>query len=176
MRDLKLKKYWVFLVFMILFSCEDEFPEFNPTVEHVYDGYFLVWSKKDVIRNPSTGAITTNTTRDFDRQYIFRKDAILRSTNGGKNFDTLTDFHISLDSISYTYPDGGLRESFFVRDIFRMKNGDPRIEDKVNPRDDKFPELKEFYLFLELENKKKSQGENSEITEILLLYSEGFDE
>ncbi len=169
-----MKKYWILLLWIPFFACEDEIPDFNPTINHLYDGLFKVWSKKSIIRDLGTGTVTTSESRDLDLQYIFRKDAILRSTNGGESFDTLTDFYLSLDSISYTYPNEGLYESFYVRDVFRMKNGDPRIKDLVGPRDERFPELKEFYLFLELENKKKIQGENSEITEVLFLYSEGF--
>lgn len=171
-----MKKYWIILLWIPLFACEDDIPDFSPTVEHLYDGLFKVWSKKSIIRDLGTGTITTTKSRDLDLQYIFRRDAILRSTNGGESFDTLNDFFISVDSISYTYPNDGLHESFYVRDIFRMKNGDPRIRDLTEPRDEKFPELNEFYLFVELENKKKIQGENSEITEVLFLYSEGFAE
>jgi hypothetical protein len=57
-----------------------------------------------------------------------------------------------------------------------MKNGDPRIKDISEPRDEQYPELDEFYLFLEIENKKKILAENSEITEVIFLYSEGFAE
>ncbi|MBS0000422.1 MAG: hypothetical protein KFF73_15680 [Cyclobacteriaceae bacterium] len=172
-----MKKYLMLLFLWIpLFSCEEEIPDFTPTVEHWYDGLFKVWRKKSIIRNLETGQVTTNEVRDLDLQYIFKRDAILRSTNGGASFDELTDFFLSLDSISYTYPNEGLSESFYVREVFRMKNGDPRLRDIVGPRDEEYPELDEFYLFLELENKKKTQGENSEITQVLFLYSEGFAE
>jgi hypothetical protein len=171
-----MKKLWVIILWIPFIACEDEIPDFNPTVDHLYDGLFKVWEKKSIIRDLGTGEISVTKTRDLDLQYIFKKDAILRSTNGGASFDTLNDFFISLDSISYTYPNEGLHESFYMRDIFRMKNGDPRIRDLVEPRDEKYPELNEFYLFLELENKKKIKGENSEITEVLFLYSEGFAE
>jgi len=175
-RFIEMKKYWLIFLLIPVLSCEDEFPEFTPTVDHLYDGLFRVWTKKSIIRDLGTGAITTNKVRDLDLQYIFKMDALLRSTSGGESFDTLTDFHLSLDSISYTYPNEGLQESFYVRDIFRMKNGDPRSKDLAEPRDEVFPELNEFYLFLVLENKKKTQAENSEITEVLFLYSEGFAE
>jgi hypothetical protein len=172
-----MKKYWILLlIWFPLFSCEDEIPDFNPTVEHLYDGLFKVWSKKSIIRNLQTGAISINESRDLDLQYIFTRDALYRSTTGGASFDELTDFFISLDSISYSYPNEGSSESFFVRDVFRMKNGDPRIKDISEPRDEQYPELDEFYLFLEIENKKKILAENSEITEVIFLYSKGFAE
>jgi hypothetical protein len=56
-----MKKYWILLlIWFPLFSCEDEIPDFNPTVEHLYDGLFKVWSKKSIIRNLQTGAISIN--------------------------------------------------------------------------------------------------------------------
>lgn len=172
-----MKKFWILLlIWLPLHSCEDEIPDFNPTVEHLYDGLFKVWSKKSIIRNLQTGVVTTNEARDLDLQYIFTRDALYRSTTGGDSFDELTDFHISLDSISYSYPGEGLSESYYVRDVFRIRNGDPRIKDITFPRDEEFPELDQFYLFLELENKKKTQAENSEITQVIFLYSTGFAE
>ena len=68
------------------------------------------------------------------------------------------------------------RISYYVLDIFRMKNGDPRAENIPNQRDIDFPELAGFYLFLELENKKKVEQEGGLLTEVLLLYAEGYAE
>ncbi len=171
-----MKKIFYLLIILVLSGCEDEFPEFNPSVDHVYGNQFMVWQKKDIIRDLSTGEIRINESRDIMLELILEEDRILRSTNGGETFDTLTDIHISLDSIAYCYPNNGFKESFFVTDIFRMPDGDPRNEGVSSPRDEKFPELKDFYLFLELENKKKSPGENSEITHVLLMYAEGYPE
>ena len=79
-----------------------------------------------------------------------------------------------MDSIAYIDPNNNTGESFYVLDIFRMRNGDYRINSIPNPRDEKYPELQGYYLFLQLENKAKKQAENGVITEIILLYSEGY--
>lgn len=166
----------IFLMLVFLFGCEDEIPYFKPSIDYIYNGYFKVWEKKNIIKNSITGEVTINETRDLNLQYIFKGNAILRSTDGGNSFDTLKDFHISMDSITFTYPNNGLHKTYYVTDLYRMKNGDPRKTDISNARDKVNPELKGFYLFLELENKEKISGENSVITEVILLYSEGYAE
>jgi hypothetical protein len=172
-----INKYWLLFLFWIpLVSCEEDIPDFDPTVNHLYGSLFKVWYKKNIVRNLQTGAVSSSESRDLDLQYIFTRDILYRSTTGGASFDELTDFHVSLDSISYSYPSEGLSQSFFVKEVFRMKNGDPRLDDITEPRDEVFPELDDFYLFLVLENKKKTLAENSEITEVIWLYSEGFAE
>ena len=55
-----------------------------------------------------------------------------------------------------------------------MKNGDPRFKDNFDPRDEVYPELDGYYLFLHLENKIQPEAEGGRLTEILLMYSEGF--
>ena len=162
------------VILLPLVSCEEDVPDFNPQVNYLYDGLFKVWSKKNIIRNLQTGVISSNESRDIELQFIFTQDALYRSTTGGSSFDELSDFYISLDSITFAYPNEGLSESYYVREMFRMKNGDPRLEDVNEPRDNVYPELENFYLFLVLENKNKIIAENSEITQVMYLYSEGF--
>ncbi len=169
-----MKKFGLTILLALLFSCGDEFPEFNPAIEHIYKSEFKVWKKKDLIVNNSTGEITTVETRELNLQYIFFRDKILISTDRGNTYDTLTDIHISIDSIAYTYPNNGMHESFFVRDLFRMRDGSLIDDDQNNPRNEAFPELDGFFLFIELEDKEKRSGENSVITETYLMYSEGF--
>jgi hypothetical protein len=171
-----LKKPGFFIILLILLACGDDFPDFNPSIDKIYQSEFKVWKKKDVAVENITGEITINETREMNLRYIFYEDQILRSTNDGISYDTLTDIHISMDSISYAYPNNGMSESFYVRDMFRMRNASLEERDVSNPRDEIFPELKGFYLFLELEDKEKKQAENSVITETYLLYSEGFPE
>jgi hypothetical protein len=96
------------------------------------------------------------------------------SNDGGDSFSSFPDSYVGLDSISYADPNSGMRVSYYVLDVFRMKNGDPRIKNIDNPRDDAFPELKGYYLFLQLENKYKPDVEGGKLTEILLMYSEGY--
>ena len=173
-KNVGLKSLFILIVILFVFSCGDDFPEFSPAIDHIYQGEFKVWKKKDIAVDNATGDISINETREISLQYIFYTDRILRSSDGGLTYDTLTNIHISIDSITYQYPNDGMSESFYVRDLFRMRNASLEKMDEINPRDEVFPELDGFYLFLELEDKEKRQAENSTITESYLLYSEGF--
>jgi len=170
-----MKKLWLILIIVFAFSCSDEELSFTPTVESLYLNQFKVWSKTDIIVDPGTGnIISENETRDLILQYVFKPDAILVSNDGGDSFSTFPDSYVGLDSISYSDPNSGARVSYYVLDVFRMKNGDPRAKSITNPRDDAFPELNGYYLFLQLENKNKSDAEGGKLTEILLMYAEGY--
>jgi hypothetical protein len=170
-----MKKLWPVFILIFVFSCSDEELPFTPSVEALYNNQFKVWSKTDIITDPSTGKIISeNETRDLSLQYVLSSDNIRVSNDGGMNFSTFQESSVSLDSISYSVPGSGARISYVVLDVFRMKNGDPRTKNISNPRDDVYPELKGFYLFLQLENKRKVEQEGGILTEILLMYSEGY--
>jgi len=172
-----MKRQWYILLLLLIFSCTEEELPFTPTVETLYKNQFKVWSKTSIITDPATGQIISdNKSKDLNLQYIFTADAIKVSNDGGENFLTFPDSHVSLDSISYSDTENNARISYYVLDIFRMKNGDPRAENIPNQRDIDFPELAGFYLFLELENKKKVEQEGGLLTEVLLLYAEGYAE
>ena len=170
-----MKKLWFVLIIILAFSCSDEELSFTPTVESLYLNQFKVWSKTDIIIDPGTGGIISeNETRDLNLQYVLKSDVIHVSNDGGDSFLSFTDSYVGLDSISYVDSNSGIRVSYYVLDVFRMKNGDPRIKGTTNPRDNTFPELKGYYLFLQLENKRKPDVEGGKLTEILLMYSEGY--
>jgi hypothetical protein len=172
-----MRKLWSLIAIVFLFSCTDEEPSFTPTVESLYSNQFKVWSKTDIIVDPGTGnVISENESRDMNLQYIFSSDNIRVSNDGGETFLTFTDSYVGLDSIAYEDPGSGARVSYFVLEVFRMKNGDPRAKGISNPRDDAFPELKGYYLFLHLENKQKREAEGGLLTEFLYLYAEGYPE
>lgn len=143
----------------------------------LYQNQFKVWSRTDIITDPSTGKVISETeSRDLNLQYIFTSDAVRVSNDGGENFLAFPDSHVSLDSIYYKNPGNGSRVSYYVLDVFRMKNGDPRTKNLSNPRDNDFPELIGFYLFLQLENKRKVEQEGGLLTEVLFMYAEGYAE
>lgn len=172
-----MKRLWLLFIIFFILSCTDEELPFTPSVEALYKNQFKVWSKTDIITNPNTGKIISEyETRDLNLQYIFTADAIMVSNDGGENFLPFPDSHVSLDSISYTDTSSGARVSYYVLDVFRMKNGDPRTKNLTNQRDNAFPELKGFYLFLKLENKKRIEQEGGLLKEILLMYAEGYPE
>jgi hypothetical protein len=172
-----MKRFLLLFIILSVLSCTDEELPFSPSVEALYKNQFKVWSKTDVITDPGTGKIISeNETRNLNLQYIFTSEAVNVSNNGGDNFLPFPESHVSLDSISYTDTSSGIRVSYYVLDVFRMKNGDPRAKNLTNPRDNAFPELRGYYLFLQLENKKKIEQEGGLITEILLMYAEGYAE
>jgi hypothetical protein len=172
-----MRKLWIVIILAFIISCSDEELSYTPTVESLYSNQFKVWSKTDIIIDPGTGnVISRNESRDLNLQYILTPEAIHVSNDGGNSFNTFPDSYVGLDSIAFEDANSGARVSYFVLDVFRMKNGDPRAKNISNPRDDVFPELKGFYLFLQLENKNKPDAEGGKLTEILLMYSEGFAE
>ena len=168
-------KSWI-IILLFLFSCLEEELPFNPTIDHVYDNLFLVWKRTNLATNNKTGEISRTITRESNLQYIFNKGTVSRSTDGGELFVNYPDSYVGSDSISLVNAEGEVIESFFVREIYRMKNGSILDKEKSNPRDEVFPELKGFYLFLELEKKQKTDIEGSTVTEIYLLYAEGYPE
>jgi hypothetical protein len=170
-----MKKLWHVLIILILFSCTDEELSFTPTVESLYLNQFKVWSKTDIIIDPGTGdIISENETRDLNLQHVYTPDDIFVSNDGGDNFTKFEDSYVGLDSISYTDSNNGVTVSYYVLEVFRMKNGDPRAENISNPRDQAFPELDGYYLFLRLENKNRPEVEGGILTETLLMYAEGY--
>jgi len=172
---MKMRRLWIVLIVFAIFSCSEEELSFTPTVESLYLNQFKVWSKTDIIIDPATGdKISENETRDLQLQYIFTRDTVRVSDNGGDNFFTFPDSYIGLDSISYTDPNSGVTVSYYVLEVFRMRNGDPRFKDYNDPRDQVFPELDGYYLFLHLENKHRPEVEGGRLTEIILMYSEGY--
>ena len=172
-----MRKLWSVIVVAFLFSCSDEELSYTPTVESLYSNQFKVWSKTDVIVDPGSGqVISENESRDLNLQYILSANDIKVSNDGGNSFMTFPDSHVGLDSIAYEDPNSGARVSYYVLEVFRMKNGDPRAKELYNPRDDIFPELKGYYLFLHLENKQKKEAEGGILTEFLYMYSEGYAE
>jgi len=172
---MELKRFWILMLLIGLFSCSDDEPEFIPEVDVLYLNQFKVWEITEILTDPQTGnIISTSNSRNLNLQYIFTPDTVRRSEDAGDNFLAFPNSTITLESISYSDPDNNLGESFNVLDIFRMRNGDYRINTIPNPRDQKFPELQGYYLFLQLENTAEKQAENGVITEILLLYSEGY--
>lgn len=174
---LQLKNIWSIIILFSLLSCAEEELSFTPTVDALYKNQFKVWSKTDIITDPATGkVISENETRDLNLQYIFSVDDIKVSNDGGDSFISYPDSYVSLDSIYYLDSGSGSRVSYFVHEVFRMKNGDPRTQSISNPRDNAYPELKGFYLFIELENKRKVEQEGGLLTEILTMYSEGYAE
>ena len=176
-REIPMRKLWIIVLTFIVFSCQDEEPAFTPTVESLYLNQFKVWSKTDIIVDPSTGkTISKSESRDLNLQYVFTSGTVHVSNNSGESFNSFPDSHIGLDSISYTDPNSGTTVSYYVLDVFRMKNGDPRFKDFTNPRDNTFPELKGYYLFLHLENKNRPEVEDGRLTEILLMYAEGYSD
>jgi hypothetical protein len=171
----KMRRLWIALIVFAIFSCGEEEPSFTPTVESLYLNQFKVWSKTDIIVDPSTGnVISENESRDLKLQYIFTPDTVRVSDNSGESFNTFPDSYIGLDSISYTDTNSGFTVSYYVLEVFRMKNGDPRFRNYDDPRDDVFPELDGYYLFLHLENKNRPEVEGGRLTERLLMYSEGY--
>jgi len=172
---MNMRRLWIGLILLVIFSCTEEELSFTPSVESLYLNQFKVWSKTDIIIDPATGEkISESETRDLQLQYIFTSETVSVSNNGGENFFTFPDSYIGLDSISYTDPGSGVRVSYYVLEVFRMKNGDPRFKDYFDPRDEFYPELDGYYLFLHLENKNQPEAEGGRLTEILLMYSEGF--
>ena len=172
---MKMRRLWIALIVFAIFSCGEEELSFTPTIESLYLNQFKVWSKTDIIIDPATGEkISESETRDLQLQYIFTPETVSVSNNGGENFFTYPDSYIGLDSISYTDPGSGVTVSYYVLEVFRMKNGDPRFKDNFDPRDEVYPELDGYYLFLHLENKIQPEAEGGRLTEILLMYSEGF--
>jgi hypothetical protein len=169
-------RWYIILLIMILACAEEELP-FKPTIEVLYNNQFKVWTKSEIITDPATGKIISEKeSRDLNLQYIFTANEIKVSNDGGENFLAFPDSHVSLDSIAFEDSGSGTRVSYKVLDIFRMKNGDPRAKEIPNQRDVDFPELEGFYLFIELENKKKVEQEGGLLTESLLMYSEGYAE
>jgi hypothetical protein len=170
-----MKRFWIWILIIALYSCTDDEPEFVPDVDVLYLNQFKVWEIIEIITDPETGNfISSSKSRNLNLQYIFTKDEVRRSVDAGDNFLAFPNSIVTLDSISYVDPNNNTGESFYVLDIFRMRNGDYRINTIPNPRDQNFPELQGYYLFLQLENKAKKQVENGILTEILLLYSEGY--
>ena len=171
------KNIWIVILLLRLFSCAEEELPFTPTTDALYKNQFKVWSKTDIITDPVTGKIISeNETRDLNLQYIFSAEDIKVSNDGGESFISFPDSYVSLDSIYYVDSGSGLRVSYYVHEVFRMKNGDPRAQHLSNPRDNAYPELKGFYLFIELENKRKVEQEGGILSETLLMYSEGYAE
>ena len=172
---MSMRKLWIGLILLVIFSCTDEELLFTPTVESLYLNQFKIWSKTDIIIDPANGSIISeNVTRDLQLQYIFTPDTIRASNNGGENFFAFPDSYIGLDSISYIDQNSGERISYYVLEVFRMKNGDPRFKDYFDPRDEAYPELDGYYLFLHLENKTQLEVEGGRLTEKLLMYSDGY--
>jgi len=172
-----MKKLWFGFIILLIFSCTDEEPSFIPSVESLYLNQFKVWSKTDIITDPASGnIISENETRDLKLQYVLTKDDIFVSDDGGENFTKFTDSYVGLDSISYTDPNSGITVSYWVLEVYRMKNGDPRAKNIPNARDEAFPELNGYYLFLHLKNKKRPNVEGGRLTEFLLMYAEGYAE
>ena len=172
---MKMRRLWNGLILLVIFSCTEEELSYTPTVESLYSNQFKVWSKTDIIIDAATGEkISESETRDLQLQYIFSPGTVHVSNNGGENFFTFPDSYIGLDSISYNDPGSGERVSYYVLEVFRMKNGDPRFKENFDPRDEAYPELDGYYLFLHLENKNRPEAEGGRLTEILLMYSEGF--
>ena len=170
-----MRRIWIVLLILFAFSCAEEELSFVPTVESLYLNQFKVWSKTDIIYDPaSEELISETTTRDLSIQYIFTPDAVLASENGGESFFTFPDSYIGLDSISFTDATGEATVSYYVLEVFRMKNGDPRFKDFNDPRDQAFPELDGFYLMLHLENKNRPEVEGGRLVERLMMYSEGY--
>jgi len=170
-----MKKLWHAVIILVLFSCTEEELSFTPTVESLYLNQFKVWSKTDIIIDTGTGdIISENETRDLNLQYVYTPDDIFVSNDGGDNFIKFEDSYVGLDSISYTDPNSGVTVSYYVLEVFRMKNGDPRAQNISNPRDQAFPELDGYYLFLHLENKNRPKVEGGRLTETLLMYAVGY--
>lgn len=167
----------VIIVILLTFSCSEEELSFTPSVEALYKNQFKVWSKTDIITDKITGKVISETeSRDLSLQYIFSNNVVHVSNDGGLNFQAFPNSHVSLDSISYADENSGARVSYTVQEVFRMKNGDPRTKNISNPRDDAFPELKGYYLFLRMENKKRVEQEGGILTEVLQMYAEGYAE
>lgn len=163
------------LLVLVVFSCAEEELSFVPTVESLYLNQFKVWSRTDILYDPSTeDLISENTYRDLNLQYIFTPDTVRSSDNGGESFFIFPESYIGLDSISFTDASGEAKVSYYVLEVFRMKNGDPRFQNLNNPRDQVFPELDGFYLFLHLENKNRPEVEDGRLIERILMYSEGY--
>lgn len=172
-----MKKLWLIIVIAFIISCSDEELSFTPTVESLYSNQFKVWSKTDIIIDPGTGnIISENETRDLNLQYIFSSTDIKVSNDGGDSFMSFPESYVGLDSIAFEDTNSGARVSYYVLEVFRMKNGDPRAKEISNPRDDAYPELKGYYLFLHLENKEKREAEGGLLTELLYMYAEGYAE
>ena len=172
---MNMRRIWIVLLVLIMFSCAEEELSFVPTVESLYLNQFKVWSKTDIIYNPSNeNLISENTSRDLNLQYIFTSDTVRASDNGGESFFTYPDSYIGLDSISFSDANGEFTVSYYVLEVFRMKNGDPRFRDYNDPRDQTFPELDGFYLMLHLENKNRPEVEGGRLIERLMMYSEGY--
>ena len=62
-----MRKIWTAVLVLFVFSCAEEELSFVPTVESLYLNQFKVWSRSDIIYDPSTeDLMSENEYRDLN--------------------------------------------------------------------------------------------------------------